>query len=146
MFTFTANSTHLNDCIMPEEVSIVTDSVQVAQASPKPLVISALSDSTLINDTSSRMQIPAWKDSVISPSTSYPLRHDGLLRPVSLASETFLVVSLFCILLLVNRVVKNGAKFFRRSFRTSFLWMSIVLLMRLCLDGAYFFCGPSTSY
>lgn len=136
---------------MPEEVSIVTDSVQVAQASPRPLVISALSESTLNKDTSARMQIPAWKDTIsISPSTSYPLRHDGLLRPVSLASETFLAVSLFCILLIVNRVVKNGSKFFpeiiqnlffmdehsfthetmsRRSL--SFLWPINILLISL---------------
>ncbi len=98
---------------MPEEASIMTDSVEVAQTSPQPLVISALSDSALIKDSSLHMQVPTWKDTAgIKSTTTYPLRHDGMLRPVSLASETFIVVSLFFIMLIVNRVVKNGSKFF----------------------------------
>jgi hypothetical protein len=106
---------------MPDEVSIVIDSVKEAQLSPKPLVIAAFSDSTSIKDSSLRMQIPAWKDTVsITPSTAYPLRHDGLLRPVSLTSETFMVVSVFCILLIVNRVVKNSSTFFPEIIKNLF--------------------------
>lgn len=70
---------------MQEDVSIVTDSVGFFLTRP---------------------------DSLVSTFTPHILRHDGLLRPVSFISETFLVVFLLCILLIVNRVVKSGSKFF----------------------------------
>lgn len=98
---------------MPDDVSILTDSVDGTQSTIQPHVIAALSDSALIKDTSSRMMVPVWMDTVSEKaSTTYPLRHDGMLRPVSIVSETFLFVSLLCVVFIVTRVVKNGLRFF----------------------------------
>jgi len=99
---------------MPDGVSMLSDSVVGAKAPPQPMVIAALSDSALIKDTSSHIQVPVWMDTVsatVKQSSTYPLRHDGLLRPVSMVSETFLFASLLCVVFIMNRVVRNGSRF-----------------------------------
>jgi len=97
---------------MSDDVSIMTDSVDGPQAPPQPLVIAALSDSALIKDTSSQIQVPTWVESVSGKTVdTYPKRHDGLLRPVSMVSETFLFASLLCVVYIMNRLVRNGSRF-----------------------------------
>lgn len=149
---------------MPDGVSIMTDSVDGLLATHQPLVIAALSDSALIKDTSSHIQVPVWVDTVsIKSSSTYPLRHDGLLRPISLVSETFLFASLLCVVFILNRVVRNGSRFIpeilknllymdehsfthetmpRRS--VSFFWPINILLISLAGKMYLQLYGPAT--
>ncbi len=98
---------------MQVDVSNVTDSVIGANASNTPLVIAATYDSASVNDTTSLLQVPTWVERVsVKTIDAYPPRHDGLLRPVSIVSESFIFASLLCVVFIASRVIKNSARVF----------------------------------
>jgi hypothetical protein len=53
----------------------------------------------------------------MTPVVVYPARHDGVLRPTSFISESFLFALLLLVILLLNRIIRSGPRFLYELIR-----------------------------